>query len=106
MIARMVFQMTMMVVVIALAVHMVVQKNNVQTSQVAAVKVEQATPKVISVAAVQPKPVAVAAVVVAQVKPAKAVAAKEELPTAKSAMQSAPGTMEVANLPGSGDVVR
>ncbi len=106
MIARMVFQMTMMVVVIALAIHMVARKSSVPTSQVAATKVERDVPEVISVAAVQPKPVAVEAVVVAQVKPETTVAAKDDIPSAKSSMQSAPGTLDVANLPGRGDVVR
>ena len=98
MVARMVFQMTMMVVVVALAVHMVVQRNHAQTPQAAAAtKIAQPASQVPSVAAV-----------VAQVKPETTVSKKDDVPSGKTIafVPNAPGTLEVANLPGSGEVVR
>ena len=105
MVARMVFQMTMMVVVVALAVHMVVQRNHAPAQQVvAATKIAQPAPQVPSMAAVQPHPIAA---VVAQVEPATKVSTKDDVPSGKTAVgPNVPGTLEVANLPGSGEVVR
>ena len=109
MVARMVFQMTMMVVVVALAVHMVVQRNHAQAPQVvAATKIAQPAPQVPCMAALQPRPTALAAAVVAQGEPATKVSTKDDVPSGKTAVLSpnAPGTLEVANLPGTGEMVR
>ncbi len=106
MIARMVLQITMVVVMLALAIHMLAKRNHEQAPQVAAVtNIAQPAKQVPVMVAVQPAP---AAAIVAQVKTSPKVITKNDATADKAAVlvPGKPGTLEVANLPGTGEVVR